>query len=243
MSTNEHRYQQPQDVDFTEEPPLKKRPGCWFWGCLISTVLAVLLGIGGYFMVTKLLGRLTDLAVDYSETTAMPLTPSTMSPDDYQALTARIDAFDAASKSGAQPEPLALSGEDINALIANHPDWMALRNRAHVKLEGDRILAEVSVPLGEFADLPMIDMDRLKGRFLNATGEFSLSLRNGEVMLRVHELDFHGKQLPDEMMESLRDGNALENTQDFRQLDKVRTRANTIWVEDGLLKIEARQPR
>ncbi|MFT6081021.1 MAG: hypothetical protein ACI8UD_004056 [Planctomycetota bacterium] len=243
MSTNDYRDEDPKDLDDLDAPPPKKRSGCWFWGCAISAVLAVILGIGGYFLVTNLLGMFTDMMVDYSETEPMPIKPSTMSLDDYDALTTRIEVFDKASKADEQPDPLVLSSQDINALIANHPGWLVLRNRAHVELEGDRIKAEVSFPLDYFAELPMIDVERLKGRFLNATGEVSLSLRDGEISLRVHELDFHGKQLPVAFMASLRDGNALKNNQNHPEIDKVRERTNTFWIEDGLLKIEARKPR
>lgn len=243
MSTNEVQYQTPQDDQFLKDRPIKKQPGCWFWGSIILAALLVIVGVGGYFMVTKLLGAFTDMAVNYSETVPMPIESSTMSQADYQALAARIEAFDAASESGADPDELVLSSDDINALIANHPDWQALRDRAHVKLEDDRIVANVCLPLDNFAELPMVDMQQLKGRFLNATGVVSLSLRDGEVSLRVHELDFHGKQLPDDVMATLRDGNILSGKQNHDQVDKVRTRANAVWVEDGMLKIEARKPQ
>src|SRR5690606_885566 len=244
MSNSEAPYWPAQDPDPNEQPPLKKRSGCWFWGCLISAVLAIMLGIGGYFMISNLLSMVTDMAVEYSETEAMPIEQSTMSLDDYQNLMARIEAFETASKAAAQPEPLVLSGEDINALIANHPDWQTLRVRAHVELEDDRIHAELSFPLDELiADLPLPGIDRLQGRFLNATGVISLSLRNGQVSLRVHELDFHGKQLPVAIMAELRDGNALQDQQDHPEVEKMRAHANRFWIEAGELKIEPRKPR
>jgi hypothetical protein len=243
MSTNAVQYQDPQEDGFHKERPLKKQPGCWFWGSIILVILLVVVGVGGYFMITKLLGAFTDMAVNYSETAPMPIERSTMSQADYQALAARIEAFQAASKTSVQPDALALSGDDINALIANHPDWLPLRDHVHVALEGDRILANVCLPLDDFAKFPMVDMEQLKGRFLNATGVVSMSLRDGEVSLRVHELDFHGKQLPEDIMASLRDGNVLSGEQGIDELDKVRTRANAVWVEDGMLKIEARKPQ
>jgi len=87
--------------------------------------------------------------------------------------------------------PLTLTSDEINALIATDPDLQPLKGKLYVTLENEHIKGQLSVSMDE-AGLPMF-----RGRYLNGSGTFSLSLRNGILRLTAQEIAVKGKPLPE----------------------------------------------
>jgi hypothetical protein len=59
---------------------------------------------------------------------------------------------------------IALSANEINALIAHYEPWAALRDKVYASIEGDKIAAQVSLPIA---------MRLFEGKFFN--GDISMT--------------------------------------------------------------------
>src|SRR5205809_4032581 len=97
-----------------------KRRGCFFYGCITVLVLIVLVSIAGFFAIRYGLNKFTAFVEQYTETTPMVLPKDPMSATDYQELDKRVTAFADAVNARKPTLPLVLSGDHINALIANN---------------------------------------------------------------------------------------------------------------------------
>src|SRR5262249_41226065 len=154
------------------EPPRTR--GCFFYGCLISGVLAVLIAVAlavGFYLLYRWVGQFVD---EYTATVPREL-PKVEIPDEHrQTLNERVEAFRKAIDAGAATEPLVLDGSDINALIEEYTDF---KGKVFVTIEGDKLKGQVSIPL-ESIGLPMVS-----GRFLNGEAEFKASLEGGVLVV------------------------------------------------------------
>src|SRR5437867_4753859 len=168
-----------------------KRRGCFFYGCITVLVLMVVVGIAGFFTVRYALNKVTAMVEQYTETTPMTLPTVQMSATDYQQLDKRVTAFaDAVTARKATP-PLVLTGDEINALIANNPAWKGLKGKVYVTIEGDQIKGKVSIPMDDLAQVPLLS--RLKGRYLNGSAAFKVSRANGVLVVTLQSLEAKGQ--------------------------------------------------
>ena len=145
MSTNDPEfYQAPK---FTPEPPqaLPKQRGCFFYGCIIASILAVLmailLAVVAFFAIPL---RSTSWSTSTPPPTPRELPKVEMPAEQRQALKDRVEAFRKAVEAGTPTEPLVLTSDDLNALIEENPE---LKGKIYVKVEGDEVKGQVSIPL------------------------------------------------------------------------------------------------
>jgi hypothetical protein len=230
-------YDCTSDRDF--DPPPRRGRGCLFYGSITAIVLLLVAGIGGYFAVTKLLDYAADMVLEYTETTPMPIERSAMPMDEYRELEQRVQSFGADRAAGRTPAPLELDSDDLNALIAYHPSWQALRDWVHLALEGDRVRAEVALPTDLFlADMP--GMAKVAGRYLNGTATIHIALSDGVLWARLIDLDIRGKQPSEQFLTSLRARNLLAEQQNESEIAEVRGAIESLTVADGVLRIVAK---
>src|SRR6266542_3034219 len=142
-------------------PPTAKGRGCFFYGCTAAIVIMVFMGIAGFLVFRYAVNKFVAFAEQYTENKPMTLPQVQLSSTDYQQLDQRVGAFTDALSARKASAPLVLTGDEINALIANHPAWKQLKGRVFVAIEGDRIKGRVSIPIDELAKFP--GLSRLKG--------------------------------------------------------------------------------
>src|SRR6516162_866840 len=136
--------------------PKSSGKGCLFWvGIILGAIFLclVLAGVGGYAYVKHLVNEYTD-----SKPTEMPVV--TLSDADAKALQQRLDNFDNALTNNTPVEPLVLTADEINSLIAknnNAPD----KFRLHFSFNENRVQAQLSLALEIFG------IRMLNGRYLN----------------------------------------------------------------------------
>jgi hypothetical protein len=221
----------PETSDPTGLPPKKKR-GCFFYGCLISLALLLLvgvaLGVAGYYGVRAVKGMITE----YSDPSESPMATVNMPAEELKALQERVAAFNAAAKSGAKTEPLVLTGPEFNALLANTPEMADYREMFAITIDGDQIKAQVSLPLEKFLNTTVFDV---KGRYLNGTGVFDVSLHDGELSVIPETMEVKGKPLPKEWMTGLRQNMAQNYNQQHK--DSILKYYQSIEVKDGKMII------
>jgi len=107
----------------TEQQPIKRRRGCLFYGCLTSCILVLVVLAGLILGYLKILNSFTD-----TKPTALPTVD--MSDADMQQVRQRVDTFRNDVRSAHATQPLSLSANEINALIATDPNLKALKAKS-----------------------------------------------------------------------------------------------------------------
>jgi hypothetical protein len=230
MSTRDTEfYDAPKFTPESYEPPRQR--GCFFYGCIIASVLAVLLmvavGLGFYFLY-RALGRLVE---EYTATAPRELPKVEIPSEERESVKERFDAFRHAIDSGTPTEPLVLTADDLNALIEERTD---LKGKVFVTIEGDKLKGQVSIPL-EALGLAMF-----RGRYLNGEAELKVSLSNGALFITLESIEVNGKRPPEEFLTQLRQQNmakdAYKNPKNAEQIRKL----ESIEIKDGKIVIKAR---
>ncbi|MEW6355890.1 MAG: hypothetical protein AB1696_06180 [Planctomycetota bacterium] len=210
-----------------QEPEPRQGRGCFFYGCLTVVVLLLLLVaiVGGtaYWGYKKLLSYTSDKPME------IPTIEATAA--DYEALKARIDAFTKAADQVQQAE-IELTATDINTLIAHDPEWKEVHGKAYVKIEGDEMKADASIPLGEIPGF--------KGRYLNGTLGINVSLQDGELEVKPKTLVVKDKSVPKQIMDQLRQQNWADETNQDDDAMKVIRKLESIEIKDGKIKVKSR---
>ena len=224
----------PQPVTPASQPA--KRRGCFFYGCITVLVLMVLVGIAGFFLIRYGLNKFTAFVEQYTDTKPMLLETVQISSADYQQLDKRVTAFaDAVDARKATP-PLVLTGDEINALIANNPAWKGLKGKVYVTIEGDQIKGKVSIPMDELAQAP--GLSRLKGRYLNGSAGFKVSLANGVLVVTIQSLEAKGQSPSAPIMAQLQAMNFAQNATQDPKTQEMIGRLESIEVKDGKITIK-----
>ena len=224
--------------NFIEPPPQEKRMGCLGKGCLIIIAFVILLIIAfviGFYVGTK----------------PKPIPQVQTSEQEQNAVRARWDEFDAASRNEqavspstpapANPEttqtettpaPVAaanrieLSAADVNQLISR---GRHTRGRAFVSIDNDVARVQLQVPLDKLG---------FKGRNLNGSFAVRSSPDHSPRNLQISEVSFAG--VPDAMVNSIRAAYPIQGYMD----DFVSQHGITsCTIENGRVILETTGPR
>ena len=226
--------------------------GCILWGCLGVAVFSIfgmlLAGFFTYRFLTGQVEKYTDLeaaeipVVEYDDEALEKLNQRL---EQFQTQVRGPDAEDSKSdadsgdteESGASDEAvestlpsepiqeLRLSAEEINALIGANEQ---LKGKVYVRIEDGQLSGQVSIPTD------MIPGG--KGRFFNADADFSVSMENGVLVVRLTGARVKGEPIPDEVMEGFSQQNLAkdayndaENAELLRKIESIQV------VEDSIL--------
>jgi hypothetical protein len=235
MSTNDPEfYQAPK---FTPEPQYAppRQHGCFFYGCIIASILAllivVLIAVIGYFGY-RFLGQMVE---QYTSTAPLELPKVEMPVDQREKLKERVAAFRKAVNEGTPTEPLVLTSDDLNALIEEEPD---LKGKIHVKIDGEELKGQVSIPL-EKLGLPM-----LRGRYLNGEADLKASLSEGVLIVTLDSIEVNGKRVPENVMEGIRKENLAKDAYKDEKSAEMMRKVEKLEIKDGkiTLKLRANSP-
>jgi hypothetical protein len=211
----------PYSPQVTKEP---KQRGCFFYGCITLIVLLVLTLIAGYLAYRAIY----SWAEKYTATSPEVFPPVEMAPEDRDALDKRVKEFTDALAAEKPVEPLVLTSDELNALIAEKPD---INGRVHVKIQDNKLTGQISVPLDAFG---------LRGRFLNGSADFNVSLDNGVLFVTADNVTVKGKPLPDSLMQGFRTQNLAKDVYNNPENAEVLRKIEKVEVKDGKITIKAR---
>lgn len=217
-------YHEDHEAPVQQHVPEKKKHGCFFWGCTITSIILLLIaGSVGYGMY-----QFYSIIKSFTSDSPAPIATVNATQDDYQQLANRVAAFTQEAKEN-RPAELILSENDINTLIALDPSWQELKGRVFVKMAGDTIQADASIPL----DL----VPGFKGRYLNGTIGVKASLQGGVLLVTPETVVVNGRALPEEIMAQLRNMNLAQNMyKDKEKIEKIQ-QFEALEVKDGKLVI------
>ena len=171
MSTNDPEfYQTPKFSPEQYQAPPRRR-GCFFYGCIIASVLAllvaILVGILA-FVAYRWANRMVD---EYTAPRPYSFPRSKCQPRNVRSWTTGSRHFAKPWKWDTAIEPLVLTSDDFNALIEKNGEF---KGTVYVKIEGDQVKGRVSFPL----DKLKLPFTMVKGRYLERRGRFqSIALR------------------------------------------------------------------
>jgi len=202
-------------------PPAKRSGFPWLivgCGCLSAlALLFVVMGVAMYF-------AFSGAVETYSDKSAMELPLSAATPEETKVISDRIAAFRDAVKNGTPAEPLVLSADDINSLIANDPDWAPLKGRLNVSIDGDKVSGQISIPL---------DKLHFPGRYFNGSGTFSVGLQNGVMQVHIESGEVKGQHAPEQIMGMWRSQNLAEQLNTDPKFRATIEGLESIEVKDG----------
>lgn len=215
-----------------EEPPRER--GCFFYGCVIASVLSLLLVIAIVVIFFFLYRWFSGMIEEYTATEPRALPKVEMPLEARKAVGDRFDAFKKAVEDGKPTEPLVLSSDDLNVLIE---DRTPMKGKVHATIENNKLKGEVSMPASD-----IINIGLTKGRYLNGEAEFKVSLDQGILMVTMESFEINGKHLPPEAIDSMRRQNlAGDLYKDPKNAEQIR-KIESVEIKDGKLIIKAREP-
>lgn len=160
-------------------------------------------------------------AITYTSTTPVPVPVHEVRPGEYEALEDRIEAFE---KAPAGTGTLELSAADLNTLLVKTTPELSAK--AFIRIEEEKILLDVSLPLKELEEVPV-----LRDRYLNAHATLKTQQVKGKVKLKVENATANEKPLPQEFVDSFLD----DGLQELRPLKEFLEKSGSIEVRGGKL--------
>jgi len=213
----------------TDQQPVKRRRGCLFYGCLTSCILVLVVLAGLLLGYLKILNSFTD-----TKPTALPTVD--MSDGDMQQVRQRVDSFRNDIRSAHPTQPLALTSNEINALIATDPNMKALKGKVYVVIEDNQVKGQVSVPTSD------VGLGIFKHRYINGSGAFNISLTNGTLFLSLQSLAIKGRPIPEKYMQQVRAQNLAQGINDDPKSSAGLNKLKSIEVKDGKIIIVPTPP-
>ncbi len=215
------------------EQPVRPRRGCLFYGCIISVVL-LLLVMGALLVGWHFVKRMVN---HYTDTQPVALPTVQMPKGEVDRLNKRFEAFQAAVREQRPVEPLRLSADDVNVLIANGRQGSAVQGKIHVSLEGDQLRGQVSVPLQE------VGLSMFKGRYFNGSATFNVSFQNGVLGVSARTLSVKQQPLPEVYMQKIRRENLAAAITNDPRAAAVLHGLEDIRVSDGRLVLVPKEKK
>ena len=217
-------------ADAPAEGQRTKRRGCLIWCCsVIAVFLLVFIGAVAYMGYTL---------YRYTSPEPVPVPVYQPAPGEVEKVKRRLAQYEKSVKAG-ESSRLTLTADDVNSMIAGTPAGERYSGKVFVRIEGDRVYADVSLPLSE---LKPLGVDALSGRYLNGTAELEARVdEEGKPVLAVENLVAAGKQLPESYLSHLRARNLLEHLP-AGKLSELGGELSRIEVKDGKILLESRAP-
>lgn len=199
--------------------------GCFFYGCIAGSVLLVLLLAGliaGIFYAKR-------MYKDFTRSQPVELPAPKLTPEQTRAVEQRIDDFRDKVVTHKPTEPLYLTADEINALIAINTDVETLKGKYHVEIDDDRLKAHVSLPMDQLG-LPVF-----RGRYLNGIADLDVMVNNGIFRLIATNVTVNGRPIPETYMQTIRKQNLGKHFNSDPRAGAAIDRLQEIRVEDGKL--------
>lgn len=221
---------------FLDAPPVPApRPRKRRWWLVALVVLGLMVAL----LVVSLLGifwlaRSTMLR--YTDTNAVPLPKVTASAESGAKVQARLVKFFEALKGNQPLEPLELTADDLNMLIAAGSRKNPLKDRLYVTIDEQGLHGDFSVPLGNGAPGP------LQGRFLNGRGDLKVVFQDGELRVWVDNLSAHGRPVPKLLANQLSKRNLAEGLLNNPDAYNTLQQLESIAITNGAVVLRPKEP-
>ena len=223
-------------------PP--KRRGCFFYGCIVSLVLAFVIGTVFVLTMAYIIKRANAMVADYTDTQPATLPHDSMPASELKDLKDRLAVFGQALDAHSNVPPFILTGHDINGLMNDafstaQAPMDKFKNHLYVAVEDNRIKGQVSMAADKIVHVPFIHTE---GRYLNGAVAFKVVLTNQQLSVSIDQIEVKGKPLPEQFMSGLRQANFAQNAQNDPSNSAAIGRFETIEIKDGKIVITPKKP-
>jgi hypothetical protein len=218
---------------WVEPPPQRRGLGCFARGCLILLVFAIVLIIacfsGMYWGLQRhsaIVHGIYWLAKTHSIADApVPIPEFGGSDVQIEKVEERWRDFEQKTRA-AQPAEIALTADDINAMIASN---RKARGKAFVTIEGNQLRVQASFPFGELLGRP--------GYYFN--GEVTAESNGPQPLdnLQPNRLVVNGEQVPPDLLDwKYRSRRLRDYLTDVRNTYDI----GTVEIRDGKVILRSR---
>jgi hypothetical protein len=234
MATHDPEFYQAPKFSPEYDEPRPRQRGCFFYGCVIASVLTVLLIIALALLAYVALRTANRYLEEYTSTKPRELPKVQLSEEQREEVVERFKEFRQDVNDGTATEPLVLTGDDLNALVEEEPK---LKGRVHLTIEGDEVKGQVSIPLTLFLDSSMT-----RDRYLNGEAKFRASLDNGVLIVTLDSLEVNGKSPPEQIMADIRKQNLAKDAYKDPENAEMIRRFESLQIKDGKIILKPRAP-
>ncbi|MBC8097386.1 MAG: hypothetical protein H7Y43_16395 [Akkermansiaceae bacterium] len=204
----------------------RKARGCLFYTGIAVAIAAAVLITASYIGYRYARG----LIAEFSDTQSMPVPTVQLSETDLNRVRERVMTFSRAVEQGTAVEPLSLTADDVNALIVGNSNLVTVRGKLFISgMEGTNVLAQLSVPAEDLGFKP------LQGRYVNATGQFTVGFSNGVLNVNAQSLSAKDKPFPDTFMGRIRPQNFAYRLNNDPDGKAALARLEDVRIEGGRL--------
>ena len=200
----------------------------WAGGCLSAIILLAVIAAAAYYFILQASDELVET---YTSPAPCDFARAEDSRKEAESAIDRFRDFIVALERGEETGSFSLSADDINALLEYEDLFREFHKMARVDIQGDKLQAEISVPLGMFND-------RFEGRYLNGTGELAIEMRDDRLRVTIDRLEVGGRNLPEEFMNEIRKNNLVEALYQEPSLERFLQLVKAVQIEDGRLVIQ-----
>ena len=210
-----------------EAPPIMQTPrpassemGCFAKGCLsliiAGLVLVAVFVCGAFFVLNRAFNAFTS-------TQPVQIQVRQATPAERQVAKAKLDTLRSAARNH-QEATIEFNADEINALIANEPEFRGARGHVRVAIANSIASLNVSAPLDS------MHWKRLKGRWFNGNIELGFSYVDDNFNFDVRSAEANGHQFPRAILTSdfLQSFNRSFN-ESFRRESAKHADANNLW--------------
>src|SRR5437764_9214139 len=167
-------------------PPAPRGMGCFAKGCLTliigGLVLLVVLVGGAIFLANRAVQVFTS--TQPVQVRVLPATPA-----ELQVAKAKLDTLRSAAKNH-QEATIEFNANEINALIANEPEFRGAAGHARVAIANSIASLAVSAPLDS------MHLKRLNGRWFNGHIQFGFSYVDENFNFDIRSAEASGHHFP-----------------------------------------------
>jgi len=203
-------------------------------GCLIGCLIVFVIGVAGSALMGYVVYRAgLETLNAFTETEPQPIPEVAMTDGERDAVTAKMEGFVEAVKSGESEEKtFVFTGQELNVLIRSFEDPRRLGESVYLTIENGEVKGEVSLNLGQ-----IIPISFLEGRYANGAATFSVNARDGRLFIFVEQFQVKGKDAPPDIVEQFRQTNLADDAMGDPEFQNLMENIESIAVEDDRLVV------
>lgn len=215
---------QPAPHPVPPSTPPSRLPKYLLIGCGSLLALAVIGGIAAYLLFWT---AVDQIAHRFTTDRPLAMPRVQLSEAEMEALDRRVGNFGSGGEGFAADEALVLSADEINALIQRHSKFKVEGSGVVVRIVGDQLEGEISIPAGQLSP-------SLEGRFINGKAVFSVGVVDGKVVAFIQDLRVGDTYIPDTFRERLSRENLLRDAYDKdSDISSALSRIRSVEVRNG----------
>ena len=217
----------------------KRGRGCFFYGAITFVLVLIGVMLGIYFGARK---AAQAAIANYTATSPADLPRLNLSPADQERIARELAANAQRAAQGQGGAELALGEQELNVLLRQAPQVEKVREQIYLQPEGDKLKAQMSLPLDQFEEWnsfrKKIGGGNFTNRYLNGTAFLDLSVTNGTLQMAITNLVVNNQTLPEEFTKRIRNMNFAQSANQNPELQQALQRVKNVAVKDGRVVIE-----